>query len=183
MFSNIVNAQNTGISVVGIQAGDIDKYMPSGINLMNLEISPPYDKTKLSIDIHNFYESTETVFVDTLIKRENPKRYLSIEQSKDCIIIKYTQIGVFTFIRSVKTKYDKKINAYEFKSKPNAQNKTMLIALLVDNEAEDDLGVKSAISRILSCQQLNDIKKDDIGFLKKKSDTLIVLTYKMEPIE
>ena len=63
-----VNAQNTGISVIGIQAGDIDKYMPSGINLMNLEIFPLYDKTKLSVDIHNFCESTETLFVDTLIK-------------------------------------------------------------------------------------------------------------------
>ncbi|MDR0423815.1 MAG: hypothetical protein LBH46_04510 [Rickettsiales bacterium] len=156
---------------------------------INFEFVPLSEKTKLSITLHDFTENTkassvEQILVDTLMTKDKSKEYIIIEQSQNDVIITCTQIGKYILTYSVKAKSDKKITTYDFRPQPNTQNKTIPIVLLMDNGVEHSTpDVMKMISSVLNSQQLKDIKKADIEFLKNISGTLKILTYKMESIK
>lgn len=188
LFSYIGNAQKSKIKVSAVPMSALENASPEN-SAINFEFVPLSEKTKLSITLHDFTENTkassvEQILVDTLMKKDKSKEYIIIEQSQNDVIITCTQIGKYILTYSVKAKSDKKITTYDFRPQPNTQNKTIPIVLLMDNGVEHSTpDVMKMISSVLNSQQLKDIKKADIEFLKNISGTLKILTYKMESIK
>ncbi len=185
LFCYIGHAQDSNITVSAMPMSNLN-IVSSANNSTNFEFVPLSEKTRLSIDLYDFSESTEAnlperILVDTL--KNNTKIYISIEQNLNDIIIKCTQIEIYILTYPVKAKFDKKINIHEFRPRPNTQNNIVPIILLMDKKDEHNPNIMNAMSRVLNCPRLEDIKKSDIEFLKEMSVILKVLTYKMESAE
>ena len=187
-FGCLVHAQD---SIKVARSGSISELnimSPQKDNSFNFEFAPLSEETKLSIDIYHVSENKEIallnhILVESLSKKEKTKIYTSIEQSKKDVHVKNTLIGKFMTVFPVKAESEEKINIFPFRPRPNEQNKTVPIALLIDNKGEVNQEVMEAINRILNCQQLEDIKEDDIDFLRKRSNTIKIITYKMDSVK
>ncbi len=188
LLSYIGNAQDS-IKVVSFGSMNDFHIASSEKNelIINFEFAPLSEDAKLSIDIYNLSENTEiklfdNILVETLKKRENTTIYTSIEQNEKDVIIKNTLTGVYLMMYPIKAK-SKKINIFPFKPKANMQDQTVPIILLMDNKIEKDINVMKTISNILNCHKLEDIKKNDIEYLKKRANILKIITYKIESIK
>ena len=186
LFSYIGNAQDS-IKVVGHGSMSDFNIASSQKNIiLNFEFASLTEKSELTINILNLSEDSKINFLDCVLieslnKKENTKIYTNIEQNQKDVIIKNILIGKYMNVYPIKAIANERINIFPFNAKHNTQNKVVPIILLMDNK-ENNVDVMETIRRILNCQQLEEIKKSDIEFLKNISNILNIITYEIKPL-
>ena len=188
IFGCLVHAQDSIKVVRSGSMSDFNIMSSQKDNSINFEFAPLSEETKLSIDIYRVSESNDIellnhILAESLNKKEKAKIYTSIEQSKKDVHVKNTLIGNLITVFPVKATSEEKISIFPFKPRPNEQNKTVPIVLLMDIKNEAIQEVMGTIIKILNCQQLEDIKEDDIDFLRKRSNTIRIITYKLDAVK
>ena len=184
VLSDIGQAQDS-IKVVGFSPmSDIQTLYSQNDNSIKFEFFPLSEITKLSIDLYDFVENKEidlpsNISFVLLRKSEKTKIYTSVENSGKDVIIKSTLIGEYMIVYPVKAKSDENINIFPFKLGPHIEEKTVPIVLLVVNINVSNKEEMNTLSRILRCQQLKDIKNEDINYLRRNSNIIKIITYKM----
>ena len=149
----------------------------------NYEFSFSSKKATLTMEISNYSDSVELrsvrKFTGTL-DNKNSKIYFTIDENKDDVVVNFRIPNEYETGGPIKRVSDKKKHAFFFNSSTDTFNKIVPLSLLVEfkNDSNDDL--KEALSKILNCKQIEDINKEDIELLLKRSHEMIIITYKIE---
>lgn len=152
----------------------------------NYEFTFLSEKSRLTIEIKNYSDSAELLlvrqFTDTLFNK-NSKLYFTIDENQMDVNVKFNSPERFATGGPIKRVSDKKRQPFFFNTTTDILNRTVPISLLVEFKDDNNDDLMETLSKILKCQQIEEINKKDIEFLLKRSYAMTILTYKIESVE
>jgi len=152
----------------------------------NFEFSFLSRKSILTIEINNYSDSAELLFVRKLtdtLDNKNSKLYFTIDENGQDVIVKFNSPDRFAMGGPIKRVSDKKMHPFFFNTATDTLNSIVPISLLVEFKDDNNADLKETLSKILKCQKIEAINKKDIELVLKRSHAMTIITYKIESIE
>ena len=150
------------------------------------DFSDRKEKSIVTIEISNYSDSVELLSVrkltDTLFHQKS-KIYFTIDENQKDVVMKFDSPERFAVHGPIIRVSDNKKYPFFFNTTTDILNKTVPLSLLVEFKDDNKDGLMETISKILKCQQIEDINKKDIEVLLKRSHAMTIITYKMVTIK